>query len=166
MKKTLLLIAIALFVSSTAFSQFKFGVGVIAGTKAGIKEITGGGFESKVNFGLNARGIYKINETLAATGGISYFLPVKIYDGATKSTQITFNAGANLYLLNGEKSKLYGYGGFNWTSYKVEITTLPDQTTKGTGFEFGGGVEFGSLFIEVKYDTNTKQMYGVAGFLF
>jgi hypothetical protein len=166
MKKTLLLIAVALFVSSTAFSQFKFGAGVSVGTKAGI-----GVDGTKINFGLNVRADYTLSDDLAITGGFTYYLPTKYTTTTTtavemKNTAFGFNADIKYYLMN-DDTKVYGLGGLNWISNKTTIAGIGIALTQ-FGWEVGGGVEFGKIFVEAKYDGNTlaKQIVATVGLYF
>ncbi len=168
MKKTLLLVAVALFVSSTAFSQFKFGAGVTAGTKAGIKYDTKE--EMKIGFGLNLKGVYNLSDDFALGFGASYFLPTKytVDDVETKmKNNLVFNVDAMYYLMNEDDTKIYGLGGLNWNTYKKMMGTTEASHDK-FGWEVGGGVEFGKFFVEAKYDGNklTEQVVATVGYYF
>jgi len=163
MKKTLLIIAVCLIATSTAFSQVKFGVGGVVGTKSGIKE-TG---EFKMNFGANARLLYDFSEKFALTGGFTYFLPSKVDVGATelKLNIMALNADAVYYLMDDNNVKVYGLGGVNWASAKVEAAGI-SVTNSEFSWEAGAGVMFSNFFIEAKYDANMEQIVGVVGIYF
>ena len=164
MKKTLLLIAIAVFISSTAFSQFKFGVGATLGTKTGMGTNT-----EKISPGLNVRGMYELSETWSLTAGASYFLPTTGSIGgntAKYSYMYIINVGAVYYFSENDDMKMYGLVGINHTAYKAKRTGYYDLTEDGRSFEVGGGVEFDRYFAEVKYDGNLKQIVATVGIYF
>ena len=159
MKKTLLLIAVALFVSSTAFSQFKFGAGLTMGTKAGM-DAEG----TKVNFGLNLKGLYSLSDEFAMTLGATYFLPNTYGDPEMKfKNNFQFNLDGQYYFMT-EDTKFYVLGGLNWLTNKKGDDDAMDKF----GFEAGAGVEFGNIFVEGKYDFNTmsEQLFFTVGYYF
>lgn len=163
MKKTLLIIAICLIATATAFSQVQFGVGVTAGTKAKIND----SFEETVNFGANARVLWEFSESFALTGGFSYFLPFDVTSfGVEVTTNVmVLNADAVYYLMDENDIKVYGLGGLNYTSVKAKSGSV-SNTESEVSWEAGGGVLFSNFFIEAKYDGNLEQIVGTVGIYF
>jgi hypothetical protein len=143
MKKTLLLIAVALFVSSTAFSQFKFGVGGALGTKA---SATG-----ELGFGAQARATYELADEMNLEGGFTYF----------------FRKDAGFWILNAdfqyefatkEDFTFYGLGGVNYNKLKGMDGKI--------GFEAGAGLTFSKFFAEAKYNFKLEQFEAGVGIYF
>lgn len=168
MKKTLLIIAVILFSTSTAFSQFKLGVGASAGTKTGFSETSDDGF--KMNFGLNLRGVYEISDNLAFGFGATYFLPTKFEDGSDemKMNFIYANADFMYYFTTDESAKFYALGGANFATFTTKFngTKVDLLSDSSISWEAGLGIEIGKIFIEGKYDGNMEQIIGTVGIYF
>jgi len=163
MKKTLLIIAVCLIATITAFSQVQFGAGVTAGTKAKINDTA----EETVNFGVNARVLWDFSEKFALTGGFSYFLPFDVTMlGVEVTTNVmVFNADAVYYFMDDNDVKVYGLGGVNLASVKAKAGNV-SETESEVSWEAGGGVMFSKFFIEAKYDGNLEQIVGTVGIYF
>lgn len=163
MKKTLLIIAVCLIATTTAFSQVQFGLGATAGSKAKINDT----FEETLNFGVNARVLWDFSDAFALTGGFSYFLPFDVTMlGVEVTTNVmVFNADAVYYFMDENDIKVYGLGGLNYAFIKAKSGNV-SETDSDLGWEAGGGVMFSNFFIEAKYDGNMEQIVGTVGVYF
>lgn len=165
MKRILFIILVLIMATGTTFSQSSFGLAGTAGTKTGIDE----NGESKMNFGVHARMLSSISESIGLIGGFTYYLPSSIMIGTTETKWnfMTFNADIALYLANEEDFKFYGLGGVTYTSARVEVGGASATSEWEFGWEAGAGVIFGEhFFIEGKYDGKLEQIVGVVGFYF
>ncbi len=163
MKKILLVVAVVLFTSSAAFSQFKFGMGLTVGTKAGTENGVGKNFgDQKLNYGLNFRGRFDFLNDFGIQGGISCFFPTVFTSGIAQDFTM-INAQANLdviyYIRRVADVKIYALGGLNYSDVLVRrkamfTSDFLDHNLK-PGFELGAGIIMGKLFFEIKYDFST-----------
>ena len=145
MKKTLLIIAVFLIASTSAFSQFQFGVGGAAGTKAGFDDDGALAF----GFGPHVRGVYTISDDFALVGGVTYYLPKKI--GDVSLNQFVFNVDLNYNFINDGDMKAYFLGGASYNSFKIAAGGA-SVTFSEFGYHAGAGVVFDKFFIEGKYE--------------
>ncbi len=139
MKKTLLIV-VALFMSSFAFSQFQFGVGGAFGSKSGVDDDG----DLKMGFGPHVRALYNISEDFGVVGGFTYFFGKEVMDKTANFYE--FNVDAQYSFFKEDNIKAYALGGVNYTGAHW------DETNWGFGFHVGGGAKFGKFFVEVKYD--------------
>lgn len=147
MKKTLLIVAVILISTSTAFSQFKFGAGAAAGTKATFSETSTDGLA--LGFGLHVRGLYSFSDDFEGVAGFTYYLPKKI-EGISLN-QMGFNFDFHYNFTNDESAKAYILAGGNYSALKLAV--LGESASEwGFGFQFGAGVEFSNFFIEAAYE--------------
>ncbi|MTB53102.1 outer membrane beta-barrel protein [Lewinella sp. W8] len=124
--------------SSTAAAQLSVGGGIAYGFEA--EEI-----------GINVRGVYAFNETIAAQAGFIYYL---VEDGLTLN-EINLN-GNYVFVDSGAGTKVYALAGLNFTTVGVDLGQFGSASTTETGLNVGAGAKFGlggsaSLFGEVRY---------------
>jgi len=168
MKKTLLIVAVFLIAGSTAFSQVQFGVGGMAGTKAGMND----NFEQTLNFGPHVRALFNVGDKFGVTAGFSYYLPVKYSGFGAEVTMnyMAFNADALYYILNDDDFKVYALGGVNYGMIKLKFADMGADDGNGTAnhtdFEVGGGIQVGKIFAEVKYDNSNEHFQAFLGIYF
>ena len=141
MKKTLLLIAVALFVSSAAFSQVKFGVG-----GAFMKGTNGGDFQ----FGAQAKGLYELSDNMNIGAGFTYFFDMKLWE---------LNVDFQYELINNDDDfTLYGLVGAMYIKL--------DGWDGRTNIAVGAGATFGKFYAEVKYNFEMLAVEGGVGMYF
>lgn len=167
MKKTLLIIAVFLIAGSTAFSQVQFGIGGMAGTKAGMND----NFETTLNFGPHVRALFNVADRIGVTAGFSYYLPSKYSGFGADITMnyMAFNADALFYILNEDDFKVYGLGGVNYglISLKVSEGGVSDTGNEDHfDWELGGGIQVGKIFAELKYDNSNEHIQAFLGIYF
>lgn len=124
--------------SSTAAAQLSLGGGVAYGFEA--EEI-----------GLNVRGVYAFNETIAAQAGFIYYL---VEDGLTLN-EINLN-GNYVFVDTGTGTKVYALAGLNFTTVGIDLGQFGSASSTETGINAGAGAKFGlggaaSIFAEAKY---------------
>jgi len=168
MKKTLLIIAVFLIAGSTAFSQLQFGLGGMAGTKAGIDD----NFEAKINFGPHVRALFNVGDKFGVTAGFSYYLPFKYnaFGAEVTMNYMAFNADALYYILNEDAFKVYALGGVNYGMIKLKFADMGIDDGSGTedhvDWEVGGGIQVGKIFAEIKYDNSNEHIQAFLGIYF
>lgn len=146
MKKLLLIIAVLLITSGTAFSQFSWGVGGGVGTKAAFDNSL---FYYKVGVGVHARGIYDLSETTTLQAGFTYYLPTKISTASVN--QMVLNMDFNYNFVSEEDMKVYALGGMNYTGFHVEAGSS-EGNSYGAGFHAGLGLRQEHFFVEARYE--------------
>ncbi len=160
MKKTLLIIAVFLIASSSAFSQVDFGVGAVLGTKATVDENA----NAKMNFGLHARAMLELTDEIFFTGGFSFYLPKKFsYPGVeTTINYMVLNADVNYYFLDDGDFAFYGLAGINYGFLHTVLKEdgEPNLTASNGHFDFeiGAGVRYDVYFAELKYDGSNNHI--------
>lgn len=173
MKKTLIIATLLLIIGHAGFSQVKFGLGAVVGTKSGWEIDESAPVSAdlvtnlKLNYGINARVLWEFNDKISFVGGLTYFLPTKITsdDQEINYYNMVVSANAHYNILKKDKLKLYGLGGFNFSLISTRIN-IRGLTEAGFGYEFGAGAQFGKLFLEGKYDGNLDQIVGTLGIYF
>lgn len=146
MKRSLLIVIVFLFVSSTAFSQFSWGVGGAFGTKSAFD---GSLYHLKAGFGVSVKGIYDLSETTALQAGFNYYFPTKI--GSASVNQMVLSLDFNYNFFQDEALKVYVLGGVNYTGWHAEVGER-EGDSYGVGFHGGIGLRIEHFLFEVRYE--------------
>jgi hypothetical protein len=179
MRKLVTLTAL-IIITATTFGQYKVGGGLTLGTE--------------IDFGLNLRGDYEINENITVAPGFTLFFPDS--PEGTKVTNWQLGAdvhyyfhemddfkfyGIHYYFHEMDDFKFYGIGGLNYSYKKIKTDaytytdpffgtkiTYPETTVSDgeIGLDLGGGANYKQFFGELKYDTGFDQLTISVGMYF
>lgn len=153
-KLSVLLTALLLITFSDGFAQsgdFKVGGGLTYGSE--VEAI-----------GLQANGTYAFTEDIVGAADLTLFFPQN-YDWWA------LNINAHYNFLAEEGMSVYGLGGLNYATMKVDLGQFGSASNSEAGLNLGGGaefdVEFANLYAELKYVLgNADQLVLGAGLRF
>lgn len=146
MKCKLIIIVVCLIISSTAYSQFSWGVGGAFGSKAAFD---GSLFYFKEGVGIGIKSIYDLSETTALQGGFNYYLSTKI--GSATVNQMVLAVDFNYNFVSDESMKAYFLAGLNYTGWHAEVGQR-EGDSYGSGVHTGIGLRINQFLLEVRYE--------------
>lgn len=157
MKKSLalasLILGLILFSNTGTLAQSNFDVG------GGL--IYGSEVEA---IGIQAGAKYGFTEKLSGTGDFAFYFPEN-YDWWT------INVNANYHFYAQDNVGVYGLGGLNYATVKIDLGQFGSASNSEVGLNLGAGAEFGldfaKLYGELKYIVgNADQLAFSAGLRF
>ena len=117
MKKTLIIATLLLIIGHAGFSQVKFGLGAVVGTKSGWEIDESAPVSAdlvtnlKLNYGINARVLWEFNDKISFVGGLTYFLPTKITSDDQEINYYNMVVSANAHYNILKKDKIQNHKG-------------------------------------------------------
>ena len=160
--KIILLILFFCATISVKAQDFKVGGGLTLGTEASIDDDG----TNKSALGINARGVYKIDEKWGVTAGFTYF-----FSDAPEPIDLTlyqFNFDGMYSFVKNDVIDFYGLLGFDLGYANVENTNnLNSLDDSQAGLDIGIGIitEYG-IFFEAKAEGAFDQGQFTLGYLF